>query len=191
MSFAMRVLPLGLLALGCGSVEDTEDRMVACTNGTVDVLENGNFDAADPPWRQDPPGLLCGEPEITPDSGTVAACLGGVDGMVSSVSRDVFLPEGAASARLTGRICISTEEAAAAEADVLAFDLIDGVAAIGALGKRSNQQGTAACQFETFMLETQLSSDPFSATLRVQSTLNANLPTSFFVDSLALTVACE
>src|SRR6185295_709153 len=76
------------VALGaCGSIQgppdagppDAEVRTVACNGQPVDVLQNGNFDETDPPWQQDPPAsnLLCGEPRITPDTGALAACLGG------------------------------------------------------------------------------------------------------------------
>jgi hypothetical protein len=195
MPSSLRLLVVGVAASACGNVTgtpDADDRAVACNGAAVDVLQNGNFDAADPPWRQEPPGLLCGQPLITPDSGTTAACLGGgADGSITTVSRDVPLPAGAASARLTGRICISTEETAALDNDVVAFDIIAGVAPISTLGKRSNQQGTAACQFTGFTLEAPLTGDPATATLRIQSTLNVGNPTSFFVDSLALTVACN
>jgi hypothetical protein len=185
---------VGIACAGCGSVDNGDDdggRQVQCVGGTANVLENGNFDAAEPAWLQDPPGLLCGAPQITPDTGATAACMGGVDGTVQTVSHEVFLPAGASSARLTGRICIATQETEATDLDVLTFDLVDGVASIGALGERSNQQGVANCQFATFMLETQLDADPVSATLRLRTTLDPNRPTSFFVDSLALTVACE
>lgn len=185
-----------LLALGaCGSVEGSADadmRAVACNGGTVEVLQNGNFDATDPPWRQEPPALLCGMPRITPDSGAAAACLGGGgDGSVNTVSRDIPLPAGAASARLTGRICIDTLETAAADNDLVTFDILDGLASIGPLGRRTNQQGVAGCQFTSFMLEAQLARDPATATFRIQSTLNVGKPTSFYIDTLSLTVACR
>ena len=158
----------------------------------VDVLQNGNFDATDPPWLQDPADLLCGEPLIAPDSGTTAACLGGgADGSLATVSQEIPLPAGAASARLTGRICISTQETEAKDNDIVSFDILSGVAAIARLGTRSNQQGTAACQFVDFELDAALTSDPFTATFRIQSSLDIGKSTSFFVDTLALTIACN
>lgn len=196
MSRSTTALALIALAGGaCGAVEgspDGEVRAVACNGVPVDVLQNGNFDATDPPWRQEPPALLCGQPLITPDSGAAAACLGGgADGSVNTVSRDVSLPAGAASARLTGRICIATTETDPIDNDILTFDILDGVAPIGALGRRTNQQGVTACQFTTFMLEVPLMRDPVTATFRIQSVLNVGKPTSFYVDTLALTVACR
>jgi hypothetical protein len=187
---------VGLLAVAaCGSVAnipDADTRQVACNAGMVDVLQNGNFDATDPPWVQDPANLLCGQPLIAPDSGTTAACLGGgADGSLATVSQEIPLPAGAASARLTGRICISTEETEAKDNDVVSFDILSGVAAIARLGTRSNQQGTAACQFVDFELDAALTSDPFTATFRIQSSLDVGKSTSFFVDTLALTIACN
>jgi len=165
---------------------------VACNGGTVDVLQNGNFDALDSPWTQDPADLLCGQPLIAPDSGSFAACLGGgADGSIATVSHDIPLPIGAASARLTGRICISTEETEPADHDIVTFDILAGVAPIAQLGTRSNQQGTAACQFTDVVLEAALTSDPATATLRIQSSLNVGKSTSFFVDTLALSIACN
>lgn len=194
LSAAMRNLMFEVLALslciGCGSVEESDDRPVKCNGAPVDVLTNGNFDAAEPAWRQDPPNLLCGAPRITPNTGAAAACLGGMDGMTNTVSREIALPAGASSARLLGQVCITTQETDAVDHDTVQFDLLDGVAPIAAFGKRTNQQGTAACDFASFVLEAALTGDPETATLRIQSTLDAQNPTSFFVDSLVLTVAC-
>ena len=188
----MRALAvISLACAACGEVaEDT--REVACDGGPVDVLANGNCDAVEPPWRQDPPNLLCGQPRITPDTGAVAACLGGGgDGTINTVSRDIPLPAGAISARLVGRVCIATTEAMALDSDLLTFDILDGLVAIGALGRRTNQQGAAACDFTSFTLDAPLTRDPVSATFRMQSTLDVGDSTSFYVDTLVLTVACR
>jgi hypothetical protein len=187
---------VGMIACaGCGEVKgqpDADMRQVACNGGPVDVLANGNFDAADPPWTQQPPNLLCGQPLINPDSGTMAACLGGgADGSVDTISRDIPLPAGGSSARLTGKICISTEETDPVDNDIVTFDIIDGVAPIAMLGMRSNQQGSMACQFTSFELEAALTRDPDTATFRIQSTLDVGKSTSFFIDTLTLTVACN
>lgn len=192
--------PLGLACVACGSVQsqppvDGNGRVAMCAAGQrVDVLENGNFDAIDPPWRQDPPSpsLLCGRPRITPDTGASAGCLGGgADRSVNTLSRDVFLPLGAISAQLTGRICIATEEVDPFDNDILTIDMLDGATVIASLGRRTNQQGAASCQFTSFMLEAPLTSDPVTATFRLQSQLDAGRATSFYVDTLTLTVACR
>jgi len=189
------LLWIGLACGACGSVATSPDgdmRAVACNGGPVDVLKNGNFDGTDPPWRQEPPALLCGQPRITPDSGAASGCLGGGgDGSVNTLSIGVALPAGAASARLTGRICIDTTETAALDNDIVTFDILDGLAPIGALGRRTNQQGVVGCQFTSFMLEAPLTSDPPTATFRIQSVLNVGKPTSFYIDTLALAVACR
>jgi hypothetical protein len=182
---------LGLACGACGTVKDGEDRTVVCAGQPVDVLPNGNFDSPDPPWRQEPPNLLCGQPRITPDSGTASACLGGIDGATNTVSRDVPLPAGAVSAKLTGRICIDTLETEARDNDVLTIDLLDGTVPIGSLGRRTNQQGTMACSFAGFTLEAPLARDPVTATLRIQSTLDTGKPTSFYIDTLVLTASCQ
>jgi hypothetical protein len=155
---------LALACVACGEVTN-EPREVACDGGPADVLANGNFDAVDPPWRQDPPNLLCGQPRIMPDSGAVAACMGGGgDGTINTLSRDIPLPAGAISARLVGRICIDTEETDPVDSDVLTFDILDGIVAIGALGRRTNRQGGAGCDFTSFTLEAPLDRDPPTAT---------------------------
>jgi hypothetical protein len=204
--------PLGLACIACGSVKvqppadgsvggnvdgnvDGSGRMVMCAAGQqVDVLENGNFDAIDPPWRQDPPApsLLCGQPRIMPDTGPFAGCLGGgADRSINTLSRDVFLPLGAISARLTGRICIATEEVDPLDNDILTIDILDGTTVIGSLGRRTNQQGAVSCQFTSFTLEAPLTRDPVTATFRLQSQLDVGRATSFYVDTLTLTVACR
>jgi len=48
----------------------------------------------------------------------------------------------------------------------------------------------ANCQFGTFTLTAPTTSDPVTATLQIRSTLDANLPTSFYLDALSLTVGC-
>jgi hypothetical protein len=194
---------LGLVCGACGSVQpppsdgtqgDGPDRTVACNGQRVDVLANGNFESLDPPWRQDPstPSLLCGEPRITPDSGAFAACLGGgADRSINTLSRDLFLPLGAVSARLTGRICIATDEIDPLDNDILTIEMLDGATVIGSLGRRTNQQGTVSCQFTNLVLEAPLTSDPVIATFRLQSQLDVGKATSFYVDTLTLTVACR
>jgi hypothetical protein len=186
---------IGLAGAACGDVKTAPDgqmRQVACNGGPADVLPNGNFDATEPPWRQDPPNLLCGAPLITPDSGAVAGCLGGGgDGTTTTLSRDIFLPAGAISAHLVGRICIATQETQAIDADILTFDILDGLVSIGTLGRRTNQQGAAACDFQSFTLDASLARDPVTATFRIQATLDVGQSTSFYVDTLALAVACR
>jgi len=188
--------PIALGAAACGNVEnmtpDADVRPVACNGGPADVLANGNFDSPDPPWRSEPPNLVCGQPLIMPDSGTAAGCLGGGgDGTTSTLSREIPLPAGAISAHLTGRICIATQEAQATDADIVSFDILDGVVSIGALGRRTNQQGTANCVFTNFTLDAPLARDPATATFRIQATLDVGDSTSFYVDTLKLTVACR
>jgi len=169
-------------------------RQVACDGGPVDVLANGDFDAADLPWQQQPasPSLLCGTPRIMPDTGALAACLGGGgDNAVMLLSRPIPLPAGAIRAHLAGRICIATDETEGPDRDVLSFDILDGSVAIGALGGRANQDGTTACGFASFALDATLTSAPATATFRIQSAQDVGQSTSFFVDSLVLTVACR
>lgn len=186
---------IGLGSMACGDVKtevDADVRQVVCNGGPVDVLPNGDFDAAEPQWRSEPPNLLCGQPLIMPDSGMVAGCLGGGgDGTITTLSRDIQLPAGAISARLVGRVCIATQETQAIDADVLTFDILDGLGSIGALGRRTNQQGAAACFFTSFTLDAPLARDPVTATFRIQAMLDVGESTSFYVDTLKLTVACR
>lgn len=189
---------VALLGAACGNVReepaDAVMRPVACNGDVVDVLPNGGFDAATPPWRQEPasPSLLCGQPRITPDSGPSAGCLGGGDdGTTTTLSQDISLPAGAIGARLVGRVCIATAETQPFDSDILRFDILDGIVSIGMLGQRTNLQGSAACVFTSFTFEAPLARDPVTATFRIQSTLDVGDPTSFYVDSLRLTVACR
>jgi len=167
---------------------------VTCDRGPVSVLANGNFDAAVPVWRQAPPmpNLLCGPPQITPYSGTLAACLGGGgDNAIATLSLDIVLPPTAASAHLEGQICTTTEETEGPDQDVLSFDILDGSTVIGALGRRTNRDAPKSCSFNSFALDGALTGAPGIATLRIQSKLDVGQSTSFFVDSLTLTVACR
>jgi hypothetical protein len=165
---------------------------LACENGPVNVLENGNFDASGLPWIEDPPNILCGPPTITPASGMYAACLGGGgDNSSSAISRNIRLPPSAASAHLDGRICIATQETQGPDHDVLAFEIVDGPTTIGALGQRANQQGAATCGFSSFSLDASLSGPPPTATFRIRSMLDVGEATTFYVDSLVLTVMCR
>jgi len=186
---------IGLAGAACGDVKgdpDAEMRSVTCNGGPVDVLPNGNFDSPEPAWRSEPPNLLCGSGVITPDSGTTAGCLGGGgDGSITTLSREIPLPAGAISAHLVGRICIATQETQAMDADVLTFEILDGLVSIGTLGKRTNQQGATSCTFTSFTLDGALARDPVTATFRMQATLDVGQSTSFYVDTLMLTIACR
>jgi hypothetical protein len=181
---------LATIAASCGDV--SSPRSVECGTQPVEVLPNRGFDDPTPPWVQEPvsPALLCGQPRITPKDGTQAGCLGGVDGTTQTLTQTVPLPEGASNLTLSGQICIATEETAALEHDVVQFDLLDSGNVIAAFGKKTNQQGVAKCDYVAFELTATTPSDPETATLRIRSTLDANLPTSFYVDSLSLKVGC-
>lgn len=187
---------IATIATACGDVAATPDaaapRSVTCAAQPVEVLPNGSFDTPSPPWVQDPvtPALLCGMPKITPFNGAQAGCLGGLDGTTQTLSQTVPLPAGAKTLTLSGQICIATAETAAVEHDVVQFDVMNGTSVVSALGKKTNQQGAANCQFAPFTLTAPASSDPVTVTLRIRSTLDANLPTSFYLDALSLTVGC-
>lgn len=183
-------------AAACGSVSepDPPDDRPPCTGQPVNVLQNGAFDAAEPAWRQEPANLLCGNSIIPPDTPAMSACLGGGRGGTAThtLSLDVALPEGATSARLTGKICISTDHMDAIEHDAVTFELLDGVAPFASLGRKTNVGATSVCTFTNFMLEAALDRDPPTATFRVQSKLESTAGvTSFFLDTLELVVACR
>jgi hypothetical protein len=164
----------------------------ACSTTPVEVLPNGNFDSAAPAWAQDPaqPALLCGQPTIMPASLPSAACLGSVDGTVQSLTQTVTLPQGATNLTLTGQICIATVDTSGADHDLLQFDLVDGGNVIAALGKKTNRDGVANCQFAAFSLTATLAAAPATAALRLRSTLDADLTTTFYVDNLSLKASC-
>ena len=179
-----------VLVAACGDVASQRD--VQCGAQPVQVLPNASFDGSAPPWVQDPPttALICGAPRITPFDGAQAACLGGMDGKVQTLTQQVPLPEGARTVKLSGQICIATVETMPVDHDVLTFDLLDGATTIAAIGKSTNQQGAASCQFAPFELTTAVTADPAMATLRIRATLDASMPTSFYLDALSLTVSC-
>jgi hypothetical protein len=190
MSTRLVAAALAVLAPACGDVAAT--RSVQCGAQPVEVLPNPSFDATTPAWIQDPvtTALICGAPRITPVDGALAACLGATDGTVQTLSQQVALPAGAKTARLSGQICIATAETMAVDHDTLQFDLLDGATVIAALGKQTNRQGAATCQFAAFELTAAVASDPVTATLRIRSTLDTAMPTSFYLDALSLTVGC-
>ena len=178
------------LAAGCGNAKVPRD--VVCDGAPIEVLPNGNFDAASPAWGEDPasPSLLCGQPTLMPDTLPLAACLGSIDGTTQILTQTVALPEGATSLTLSGRICIATADTGAVEHDVLQFDLLEDGNVIAALGKKTNRDGVAACEFGAFELTAPVTSDPETATLRIRSILDADLTTTFYLDSLSLKVGC-
>lgn len=157
------------------------------------MLPNGSFEDAAPAWAQNvsTPSLLC-PADIHAADGVRAACMGGMDGMVQTLSQDVPLPAGAKKATLTGQLCITTEETAALDNDTLQFQLLDGDAVLATLGQFSNQQGVKEnCQFMAFTpLAAPLASDPPTATLQLKTNLNTQATTSFFIDALTLEVSC-
>src|SRR5947209_1983590 len=118
-SRALIVAALAVALPACGDVAAKRD--VACGAQPVQVLPNGSFDAAAPAWMQDPvtTALICGASRIMPFDGPQAACLGGTDGTVQTLSQQVPLPDGARSVVLSGQICIDTAETQAADHDIL------------------------------------------------------------------------
>lgn len=165
---------------------------MTCGAQPIEVLPNRSFDADTPAWTPSPAAakLLCDKTVITPADGTRAACLGSTDGTTHALSQTVPLPGGAKTARLSGKICIATEETAAVEHDVLTFDLLDGDTVIGALGKATNLMGKKECAFADFERTAPVTADPLTATLRIRSTLDAEMPTGFYLDALSLTIGC-
>lgn len=189
-----RELVLGALvsvAAACGDV--AEPRAVVCGTSPIEVLANGSFDAATPPWAQDPasPALLCGAPRITPVDGTSAACLGGTDGTTHTLTQSISLPAGVKTLTLSGQICIDTLETDKVDADIVSFDVLSGDASVAAVGKQTNQQGKDPCVFAPFELTGTATSDPVTATFRIRSTLNNAKTTSFYIDKLSLKAACQ
>ncbi|HEX3762968.1 MAG TPA: hypothetical protein VHW23_29935 [Kofleriaceae bacterium] len=185
------VVALALAVPACGDV--ASPRSVACGAQPVEVLPNGGFEAATPAWMQDPPtvALICGTGRITPFEGARAACLGGTDGMTDTLSQQVPLPDGGKTVTLSGQICIDTAETQPVDHDTLELDLVDGATVVAPLGKYTNQQGTTPCQFMVFHQTGTLTSDPVMATLRIRSTLDTGMPTSFYLDALSLTISCQ
>lgn len=186
---------LACVATGCGKVDATTDGgpTVACdpTTHTVSVLPNGSFDNPTPAWTQDPPSILCGSTTLTPYDGTTAACLGGKDGATDTLSQTITLPAGINSLTLNGQRCITTQETAKVDSDIVTFDILFGQNPLASLGKLTNQQGVAAnCQFTAFTLQTPVTTTATSVTFRIQSTLNNSNTTSFFIDALTLTAGC-
>lgn len=182
---------IATVAIACGDVAGPA-RDVTCGAQPVEVLPNGSFDMSTPPWVQEPvsPALLCGMPRITPFNGPQAGCLGGVDGTTQTLTQTLPLPQGVKTLTLTGQICIATAETMKVDHDILQFDVMDGTSVVAALGKSTNQQGVANCQFTALSLTAAATSDPATATLRIRSTLDANMPTSFYIDGLSLTASC-
>ena len=170
----------------------TDAPPAACSATPVDILPNGNFDSAAPAWTQVPstPPLLCGQPTIMPASAPSAGCLGSIDGTIQTLSQTVSLPRGTTRLSLTGQICIATADTAAADHDVLQFDLVDGNTVIAALGKLTNRDGVANCQFGDLALSATLATAPATATLRLRSTLDTDLTTTFYIDNLSLKASC-
>jgi hypothetical protein len=181
---------IAMVATACGDVAAPRD--VQCGAQPVEVLPNGSFDLSTPPWIQEPvtPAILCGMPRITPFDGTQAGCLGGVDGTIQTLTQPIPLPAGAKTLTLTGQICIATAETMRVDHDLLEIAVMDGDSVVAVLGKPTNQQGTANCQFTPLQLTAAATSDPATATLRIRSTLDANMPTSFYIDGLSLKVGC-
>jgi len=185
------IAAFALVSAGCGSVATQRD--ITCGAQPVEVLPNGGLESATPAWTQDPPttALICGAPRITPFEGMRAACLGGTDGTVQTLTQQVPLPERAKTATLSGQICVATSETQPVDHDVLQIDLLDGATVVAALGKVTNQQGAATCQFMAFSETATMTSDPVTATLRIRAMLDANMPTSFYLDALSVTISCQ
>lgn len=193
-------------AVACGDVESATDaapmadsapmadapRDVVCGAQPVEILPNGSFDDPSPAWTLDPTdqALLCGNPPIMPASGTKAGCLGNVDGRIFTLTQQVPLPAGVTQVTLTGQRCITTQDTATADNDILEFALLDGTATIATIGRLTNQNGGTACDFTQFTINGPVSRDPVTATLRIRSTLDSEKTTTFYIDTLSLKASC-
>ena len=113
-----------------------------------------------------------------------------IDGTTQILTQTVSLPAGASNVTLAGRICIATVDTGAVDHDTLQFDLLEDGNVIAAIGKKTNRDGVADCQFASFELTAPLANDPETATLRIRSILDADMTTTFYVDSLSLKVGC-
>lgn len=180
----------------CGDV--TADRDIVCGDTAAEnVLPNGGFETS-PAWVSVPAEqqVLCGPGEASPTEGSVAACLGGTDGVMQTVTQSIKLPEGVKTLTLTGQLAISTSDTAAADNDTIIFDVVAGNVTVANLGMRSNQQGMppASAIFSALTLTATAASDPVTATFRMRIANNsaaASTPTKFFLDALALKASCQ
>lgn len=172
--------------VACGSVVANPP----CRQGS-DVLPNGGFEDPARAWGADPgPTQLCPKANDFPAHGTQSGCLGVNGASVETLSQKVTLPAGAKAVTLTGVVCIDTDEIDDLQHDVLSLDLLDGQTAIARLGMLSNRDGGSTCDFMPLQEIALLTSDPGSATLRLQTTQDGGKPTTFYLDDLSLTVDC-
>jgi hypothetical protein len=89
-----------------------------CTSTIVQYLNNSAFDSGPTAWTESGAGypiiLSTNDPTyplpVTPDSGTYAGWLGGIDDATRSVYQDVAIPAGATNVELVGVRWIASEE---------------------------------------------------------------------------------
>jgi len=184
------IAALAVAVPACGNVASPPG--ATCGAVPVEVLADGSFEAATS-WTQAPPmsGLICDSSQIMPTDGSHVACLGGTDGTIKTLSQQVPLPSGAKTATLSGQICVDTAETQPVDHDTLDLDLVDDTMVVASFGQYTNQPDHSPCVFMAFQKTAAVTGAPATATLRIRSTLDANLPTSFYLDALSLTVSCQ
>jgi hypothetical protein len=126
-----------------------------CEKTWQSLLTNGNFDAGQSEWTQDPANIQViyqfgdGLP-VTPDSGMWAALLGGHDNRRQVFTQAVTLPPGTERVRFRGSRCLATSETPDRDYDKFTISLVqanDDTKEIAPFFAWDNRNGAATCNW--------------------------------------------
>lgn len=165
-----------------------------CTDMTIDLLANGDFEAGPTTWVEVTNGALglvreegAGLP-FDAASGSWAAVIGGFNNATIEMTQTITIPAGATPTRLTGSGCWVTEEAVGTMFDFLTIEARDaaGTTVLETLLDISNADAEATCDWTPFEVAITMLAADSSAQIHFATTTDGASVTTFAFDDLAL-----
>ena len=170
-----------------GTKVDASVNDAGCAVVTENLLVNGNLDTGKAPWALSSAGVFDTPPslKVTPQSGAIAAWLGGAPSANDSFYQAVAMPANATAAHLKGYRWIGTTDIPGA--DVLSIQTRSSV------GAKLDQLATlspGSSDTKWIAFDYTLPSAHAGQTIQIAfiGTTDSTLNTNFFIDSLALDV---
>ena len=178
------------LTTACGMITSAADE---CERRFIPVsLIDSDFEELGAGWTSEwvtrPP--ICNTQQIglSPTSGQNAACFGIANSSNQKLSQTITLPFATTRIRLIGQRCFITDEVGDRTADIFTVELRDPRTSlpIATLASFSNLDARPVCSWERFEASAVITDESELAMLYMESQLDSQYVTSFFLDRLAL-----
>ena len=186
----------------CVSDTTLTDKCVAdvgpCTDAWIPLLTNAGFEGGATGWTETSGGgydiiVTASSVGLPAQAGSYMAWLGGYANALDGLRQAVTIPADALELRLSGWICIASQEAAGADPlDVADVGLTDGAGSVvdhfgsALFWVNGDATGTTSCTWTAFMGAGESVHAGQSLGFGLAATNNATNATNFFFDSLLL-----